>query len=108
MRMSSIAKHQRAGSGSALCRAIGDELRARRLSNGLTQSELGRPMTRAYVSAVEHGRAVPSLPALAILTDRLGTPMDEFFEGVHRRMTEVYNRGHEYHPDPPNPPSRRR
>ena len=100
MRLSSIAKHSRGGSGSALSLAIGDEIRRRRLSRGLSQAQIGGPMTRAFVSAVENGRSVPSVPALALITDRLGIPLDEFFSGVHSRMTRVYNPGHEDHEDP--------
>jgi len=46
------------------------------------------------------------VPALALITDRLGVRLDEFFGGVHRRMTQVYTPGHEYDQDPP--PRRRR
>ncbi len=105
MRVSSIAKHHRAGSGSALSLAIGHELRTQRLARGLTQADLGDPLTRAYVSAVEHGHALPSIPALAMLTDRLGIALDDFFTGVNSRMTPRYNRRHG---DTQDPPTRRR
>lgn len=62
-------------------------------------------MTRGFVSAVERGRSVPSVPALALITDRLGVPLDEFFGGVHQRMTQVYTPGHE---DDQDSPARRR
>jgi transcriptional regulator with XRE-family HTH domain len=106
MRTSSIAKHERAGAGTALSLAIGRELRRHRRSRGLSQASLGAPLTRGFVSAVERGRTVPSLPALVLFADRLEIPLDSFFSGVKREMTVLYNRGHERRPYPP--PRRRR
>lgn len=74
----------------------------------MTQASLGAPLTRAFVSAVEHGHSVPSIPALALLVDRLDVPLDVFFSGVKTQMTVVYNPAHERHNRPPNPPPRRR
>ena len=45
------------------------------------------PLSKGFVSAVEHGRAVPSIPALRLMTDRLGVSLGEFFRGVDRRST---------------------
>jgi transcriptional regulator with XRE-family HTH domain len=100
VRKSSIAKHHRAGAGSELSVAIGRELRLQRRARGLTQAALGAPLTRAFVSAVETGRTVPSLPALALLADRLEVPLDDFFVGVKVQMTVLYNPGHELDQDP--------
>jgi transcriptional regulator with XRE-family HTH domain len=100
VRKSSIAKHSRAGPGSDLSVAIGRELRRQRRAKGMTQAALGAPLTRAFVSAVERGRTVPSLPALALLADRLGVALEDFFFGVKVQMTVVYNPGHEHHQDP--------
>jgi transcriptional regulator with XRE-family HTH domain len=72
----------------------------------LTQATLGAPLTRAFVSAVERGHTVPSIGALALLTDRLDLRLDEFFQGVNEQMTGVYTRPHGYHD--PNQASRRR
>jgi transcriptional regulator with XRE-family HTH domain len=105
VRKSSIAKHSRAGAGSPLSLAIGRELRRRREASGLTQTALGAPLTRGFISAVERGRTVPSIPALALLADRLDVPLGDFFQGVKTEMTVVYNRGHERRP---YPSSRRR
>lgn len=102
MRKSSIAKHFRAGAGSPLSLAIGRELRRQREARGLTQASLGAPLTRAFVSAVEHGRTVPSIPALALLADRLEVPLDDFFSGVKIEMTVLYNGGHERRTNPPS------
>jgi hypothetical protein len=66
----------------------------------LTQATLGEPMTRAFVSSVERGRTVPSLPALALFVDRLGTSLGEFFLGVQSHMTATYTSAHERSPNP--------
>jgi transcriptional regulator with XRE-family HTH domain len=100
VRKSSIAKHDRGGPGSSLRLAIGQELRRRRVEAGLTQAALGDPFTRAFVSAVESGQAVPSITALALLVDRLGAPLTDFFSGVNDQMTGVYNAGHGADPNP--------
>jgi transcriptional regulator with XRE-family HTH domain len=106
MRKSSIAKHWRAGPGSPLSLAIGRELRRQRRARGLTQASLGTPLTRGFISAVERGRTVPSIPALVLLADRLDVPLDAFFSAVKLDMTVLYNPDHERRPHPP--PRRRR
>jgi transcriptional regulator with XRE-family HTH domain len=67
-----------------LRRALGRQLRRLRTDRALTQGELGAPLTRAYVSSVEAGRTVPSLPALQLMVDRLDIPLSAFFEQVER------------------------
>jgi transcriptional regulator with XRE-family HTH domain len=57
--------------------------------SGLTQEALGAPLSKGFVSAVEHGRAVPSLPALRLMTGRLGVPLGEFLGSVDRRSTRT-------------------
>jgi transcriptional regulator with XRE-family HTH domain len=106
VRASSISKHRRAGTGTPLAVAIGRELHRRRTAKGLTQASLGEPLTRAFVSAVERGHTVPSIASLALLTDRLGTRLEDFFRGVNEQMTRVYTPAHEHHH--PDPSSRRR
>jgi transcriptional regulator with XRE-family HTH domain len=63
-------------------RGLGAELRRRRMARGLTQQDLGRPLSKAFVSAVERGRAVPSLPALLLMVDRLDVSLADFFAAV--------------------------
>ena len=59
---------------SALAAAIGGRLKRARLAAGLTQSALaGERYTKAYISALEHGIAKPSMAALNYLAPRLGT-----------------------------------
>lgn len=59
---------------SALAKAIGGRIKQARLASGLTQSALaGDRYTKAYISALEHGLAKPSMAALNYLSPRLGT-----------------------------------
>jgi transcriptional regulator with XRE-family HTH domain len=106
MHASSIAKQGSPGSASPLSAAIGAEVRRRRVASGLSQAALGRPLTRSFVCAVERGHTVPSVASLALLVERMGISLAEFFEGVNEQMTGVYTRRHERHPNPTS--SRRR
>lgn len=59
--------------------AIGSKIRNLRLQLGLSQRQLaGKEMTRAFISLVESGRAMPSLRTLSIIAQRLGKPMEYF------------------------------
>jgi transcriptional regulator with XRE-family HTH domain len=91
--LSSIAKHSphdglRGG-------ALGREIRRRRLALGLSQGELGRPLTRAFVSAVERGHCLPSLAALVHFAGRLGVSAGELLDSVNPPSTGVYTAEHE-------------
>lgn len=94
MRESSITKQSAAGPGSPLAVAIGREIRRRRIAAGLSQTEVGRPLTRAFVSAVEHGHAVPSLASLVMLAERLATDAATLLGSVNRGSTGVYDGEH--------------
>ena len=72
MRQSTIAKHLQGGSGTAFAIALGEEIRRRRLALGLSQADLGEPLSRSFVSQVEHGRLTPSLLSLLLIASRLG------------------------------------
>lgn len=93
MAMSTITQHPdavrrlSASMDPALRRALGQQLRCLRQARAMSQQELGHPLTRAYVSAVEAGRTVPSLPALQLMTDRLQVPLSAFFDAVERRVS---------------------
>ncbi len=70
-------------------RALGQLIRARRVSAGLTQSELGRKagIVGKYVSEIERGnRDVPFSTLRRIVEDGLGLSLDIRFEakGAHR------------------------
>lgn len=86
MRVATIFLAARYGKRQSFAVALGAELRARRLGRGLTQRQLAAPLTGAYVSAVERGRSLPSLPALAMMLDRLGEPIGAYFDDVERRL----------------------
>lgn len=71
MALSSQTK-QRPDGDLLLAIEIGRLIRLERVSRGMSQADVGRPLTRAYVSQVESGRTLPSIPALFHLADRLG------------------------------------
>src|SRR5690242_18568931 len=58
--------------------ALGERLRRARLQRNLSQDELAQPQfTKSYISAIERGKARPSLKALEFLAQRLGVPATE-------------------------------
>jgi transcriptional regulator with XRE-family HTH domain len=83
--MSTITKHRRAATIS-----LGAEIRRRRRALGLTQTDLGAPLTRAFVSAVEHGRCLPSLAALALFAERLNSSPAELLDPVKQELASLY------------------
>ncbi len=56
----------------------------------MSQSDLGRPFTRAFVSAVESGQCVPSLSALLLLAQRLDTTAGDLIDGVNPQLAQRY------------------
>jgi hypothetical protein len=56
----------------------------------MTQTELGWPLTRGFVSAVEHGRCLPSLAALAHFADRLKMSPADLLDPVKRELAALY------------------
>jgi transcriptional regulator with XRE-family HTH domain len=91
MRESSITKQALAGPRSPLAVAIGREIRRRRMAAGLSQTQVGRPLSRAFVSAVENGHTVPSLASLVLLAERLATDASTILESVKPDTTAVYD-----------------
>lgn len=83
------------GRASELSSSLGSELRRRRLAARLSQEEMSAPMTRSYVSQVERGRTLPSLPALIVMAERLGTSADEVLREVNRTLNAEYAARHE-------------
>lgn len=54
---------------------IGNKIKRLRISNGITQSQLcGNQITRNMLSAIEGGKATPSLETLVFLANRLSVP----------------------------------
>ncbi len=65
-------------SGENPLTGLGQRLREARHRLGLTQDDVAQPeFTKSYVSAVERGKARPSLKALELMSRRLGIPMPE-------------------------------
>src|SRR3954462_3064340 len=63
--------------GSTL-ETLGQRLRAARHERQMTQEQLAQPeFTKSYVSAVERGKARPSLKALELMARRLNLPVTE-------------------------------
>ena len=83
--MSTIAKHRMIAS-----LRLGAEIRRQREARGLTQTELGRPLTRAFVSSVEHGRCLPSLAALAHFASRLHMSPADLLHSVNQDLAALY------------------
>jgi transcriptional regulator with XRE-family HTH domain len=75
--------------------SLGVELRRRRLAARLSQDDVSAPLTRGFVSQVERGRTMPSLPALIVMSERLGTSADEVLRAVNRALNSEYAVGHE-------------
>lgn len=69
---------------------LGSRIRELRIRAGLTQAQLGAPLTRSFVSAVEHGRALPSLPALLLISARLGVPIGELLDHLEWTWPDIY------------------
>src|SRR5450631_3937909 len=60
-------------SSSKIGKSVGEKLRAARLAQHYTQSQLAAPdFSVSYISAIERGQIHPSLRALEILATRLG------------------------------------
>lgn len=86
MRQSTISKYANWGARSAFANAVGQTLRAERRRRHFSQRELAGGFSAAFVSRVELGDAVPSLPALAYLADRIGLSLADFFDRVAERL----------------------
>src|SRR5689334_11351980 len=82
MPKSSISKLPKLDRQPQLAVSLGTAIRRRRIARGLTQTQLGHPLTKGFVSEVERGRTLPSLRALALMAERLGVPAGELLEDV--------------------------
>jgi len=66
------AERIRGAPGETQLREFGRRLRTLRQSRRLSQVELGRPYSSAYISLLEQGGIVPTDRALRTIADRLG------------------------------------
>ena len=89
---------------------VGRRVRARRTALGMTQEDLARPLSKAFVSAVENGLALPSLKSLWLFAARLGTRVGDLVDGVNGVVTPGYTPpdGRLDRRAPQAPPHRRR
>jgi transcriptional regulator with XRE-family HTH domain len=71
----------------------------------MTQAELAAPLSRAFVSAIEKGRTLPSLGALWLFAGRLGTGVGTLVDDVNGIDTAAYTPVHDEHG--PRPHQRR-
>ncbi|MHB8398037.1 MAG: helix-turn-helix domain-containing protein [Candidatus Limnocylindrales bacterium] len=100
MRESTIAKHRALREPVNLAGRLGAEIRRRRVDSGLTQAELGTPLSRSFISSVEHGRVVPSLATLTLVAHRLGIGIGTLLDGVDDHLSAVYSATHADDPTP--------
>lgn len=89
MVLSSIYQHQRR-QDEPFAALLGSRIRELRLRAGLTQTELGSPRTRSFISAVEHGRTLPSLRALLQMAERLRVPVSVLLDELEWTGQDIY------------------
>jgi transcriptional regulator with XRE-family HTH domain len=82
------------GRATRFSASLGSELRRRRLAAQLSQDEMSPPLTRGFISQVELGRTMPSLPALIVMSERLGTSADEVLKSVNQALNSEYAAPH--------------
>jgi transcriptional regulator with XRE-family HTH domain len=90
VRASTICKSHTAGRGSAFARALGSTIRQRRERLGLSQQDVGGPLSRAFISLVENGRVSPSLPSLVLISARLDLPPWKLLKTVSEKMAKEF------------------
>src|ERR1035437_2494192 len=93
MGVSSISQHP-VRHGEPYAASLGSRIRELRIKDGLTQTELGSPLTRSLVSAIEHGRTLPSLRALMLISSRLGVPIGELLDELEWTRQDTYTLVH--------------
>jgi len=71
-------------------RRLGQELRRRRKNLRMSQSDVGHPFSRAYVSAVESAAACPRCRPWMLLAQRLNTTSGEILDAVNPRLAPVH------------------
>lgn len=55
---------------------------------GLSQDSIGRPLSRAFLSSVESGRTVPSLPSLLMIARKLNSTGATILASVESQLEE--------------------
>ena len=72
----------------------------------MTQTELGWPLTKGFISEVERGRSLPSLGALVLMAQRLDVPVSYLLGEVKGGLSPVYTAPDENEHADPNSPHR--
>ena len=90
MRASTISKYRAAGNGSVFARTLGATIRQRRERLGMSQRDVGRPLSRAFISLVENGHISPSLASLVLISARLDLPAWELLKAVSEQMAKEF------------------
>lgn len=85
------------GRATQFSTSLGSELRRRRIAARLSQDEMSPPLTRGFISQVELGRTMPSLPALIVMSERLGTSADVVLRAVNQALNSEYAGPHANH-----------
>ena len=88
MRTSTIYKSMATGGGTAFARTLGSTIKKRRERLGLSQQQIGEPLSRSFVSLVENGRVSPSLASLVLISGRLRLPAWKLLRVVSQQMTQ--------------------
>ena len=94
MRPSTISKSLAAGRGTRFTRTLGSIIRERRVSLGLSQEDIGYPLSKSFISLVEHGQVSPSLASLVLISARLELPLWKLLKVVSQQMSEESQRVH--------------
>lgn len=73
---------------------IGEKIRDLRMSRGMTQKELaGESVTRNMLSLIENGNALPSLPTLVYLADKLNVSVGYFYAETDEEVAAFVKMG---------------
>ena len=92
VRPSTISKSAIAGRGTRFARTLGSTIRQRRETLGLTQQEVGEPLSKSFISLVENGQVSPSLASLVLISARLEVPAWKLLRVVSHQMTKESRR----------------
>lgn len=90
MRASTISKYVATGDGSVFARTLGATIRQHRERMGMSQGEVGGPLSRAFISQVENGHLSPSLASLVLISARLELPAWELLKSVSEQMAKEF------------------
>lgn len=74
-------------------RVLGKEIKGRRVALGLSQANVARPLSRAFMSSLECGRVTPSLPSLLIIARRLNTSAAAILASVETQLEDQTESG---------------